>query len=195
MIELNKAQEFMQATDIDAWLLYDFRGSNPVFWNVLGYEKKTTRRAFLFIPAQGSPCVIASVVEPHVFTTAECPLEIYVDRHSLRQKLGAYLNNCQRVAMEYSPEAILPILSWVDGGTLEMVRACSVEVVSSADLFQAALATWTESALTSHYSACVAVAEVKDEAFEFIKQHLRKGKVFNEYDVQDYIVQLLKNIN
>ena len=37
-------------------------------------------------------------------------------------------------SMEYSPGGALPILSWVDGGTLDLVRGLGPEVVSSADV-------------------------------------------------------------
>jgi Xaa-Pro aminopeptidase len=189
MIAIDKAQAYMQTASIDAWLVYDFRGSNPVMWDLLGYEKKTTRRAFLFIPAWGEPRILASVIEPHVFAQSGCAMETYASRQNLSEKLAAHLAGCRRVAMEYSPGAALPILSWVDGGTLEMVRACGVKVVSSADLFQLALATWSAAALESHYSAAAAVVQVKDGAFKFIRDHLARGTSTNEYAVQDYIVE------
>ena len=37
-------------------------------------------------------------------------------------RLGEMLGGANRVAMEYSPDAALPRVSKVDGGTLEIVR-------------------------------------------------------------------------
>ena len=36
---------------LSGWLVYDFRGSNAVFAQLLPGKRNTTRRAFLFIPA------------------------------------------------------------------------------------------------------------------------------------------------
>ena len=30
------AQEHLRATDVDGWLLYDYRGMNPIFWDTVG---------------------------------------------------------------------------------------------------------------------------------------------------------------
>ncbi len=38
--------------------------------------------------------------------------------------------------MEYSPRGDVPYVSFVDAGTMERVRECGVEIVSSADLLQ-----------------------------------------------------------
>jgi Xaa-Pro aminopeptidase len=66
--------------------------------------------------------------------------------------------------MEYSPGGALPIASWVDAGTVDLVRSLGVEVVSSGDLFQAVAAAWDDDALASHRSAVAHVLEVRDLA-------------------------------
>ena len=83
----------------------------------------------------------------------------------------------------------LPTVSWVDGGTLELVRSLGVEVVSSADLFQLALTTWSPEARRSHYKAGEAVGATKDAAFRFISEALSEQRQLTEYEVQEFIVQ------
>ena len=61
------------------------------------------------------------------------PIEHYASRQELVAELVVSVKGMNRVAMEYYPGGELPGLSWVDGGTLDLVRSLGVEVVSSAD--------------------------------------------------------------
>ena len=134
MFDLAEVQAHMQATGIDAWLVYDFRGSNPVFWQLLGERRKTTRRVFLVIPGRGTPQLIGSAVEPEALAGFDLELAHYASWAQMEGMLREQVGSLARVAMEYSPGGALPILSWVDGGTLDLVRGLGPEVVSSADL-------------------------------------------------------------
>ena len=61
MIDLNIAQQYMRTAGIDAWLLYDFRGSNPILWQVLGGKKHTTRALPAAHPARSEPLSSSSI--------------------------------------------------------------------------------------------------------------------------------------
>ena len=189
MLEVDLAQTYMQENDIDAWLVYDFRGSNPVMWQLLGGPKSTTRRSFLLIPARGESRILVHSIDRDLFGDAGLPLQIFVSWMQMQKHLRAALQGARKVAMEYSPLAALPTLSWVDGGTLEMVRSCGVEVVSSAALFQVTLTTWSAAGLESHLSACQHVAQIKDAAFDYIRKRLQAEMNPTEYEVQEFIVQ------
>ena len=188
MLEAERAQDYMRDNGIDAWLVYDFRGGNPVMWQLFGAKRRTTRRVFLLIPATGGARLLCHAIETDVFAGLGAQVESYRSWSEMRQWVGSALATCGRVAMEYSPGAKLPTLSWVDGGTLEWVRSCGVEVVSSAALFQVALTMWSEAALQSHLSACSHVVEIKDGAFDYLGESLRRGKDLTEFQVQQFIV-------
>ncbi|MBI2502033.1 MAG: aminopeptidase P family protein [Candidatus Latescibacteria bacterium] len=188
MLDLSTTQTFLRDHQLDAWLVCDFRNSNPVMWQLLGFQRPTTRRAFLLLPAQDPPRLLAHAIEQGSFEGAGVALESYTSWQQLHTWLQQALAGCQRVAMEYSPSGALPITSWVDGGTLDLVRSCGVEVVSSADLFQASLATWSSAALASHLDACRQVAEVKDTAFAHLGQCLQQGRACTEYDLQQFML-------
>jgi len=70
----------------------------------------------------------------------------------------------QRIAMEYSPRGEVPYVSYVDAGTVERVRACGVEVGSSADLLQHFL-TWNEEDRMAHEEAVRTVMRAKTWRF------------------------------
>ncbi len=68
MFDVEKIQTHMRSEGIGSWLVYDFRGSNPVFWQLLGQRRQTSRRVFLIIPATGEPRLLGSAVEPEALT-------------------------------------------------------------------------------------------------------------------------------
>jgi Xaa-Pro dipeptidase len=195
MVEADLAQTYMRENGIDAWLVYDFRGSNPVLWQLLGAPQPTTRRSFLLIPARGEGQILGHSIDRDLFGDAGLPLQTYVSWTQMQEYLRAALQGYHKVAMEYSPLGALPTLSWVDGGTLEMVRSFGVEVVSSAALFQVALTTWSAAGLDSHLSACRHVEQIKDAAFDYIRQGLQAQASPTEYEVQEFIVQEFERRN
>jgi Xaa-Pro aminopeptidase len=72
----------------------------------------------------------------------------------------------------------------VDAGTIELVRECGVEVISSADLVQLFEARWSPEALASHLEAGKVVHAAVRAGFAAIRDAVRSGKRINEYDVQ-----------
>ncbi len=187
MHTLDNAQTYMHEQAIDGWLLYDFRESNPVFWHLLGTRKATSRRNYLFIPRRGPARLLAHGLDKQLFEDAGVAVERYTSWTELHAWLRQVLDPCNRVAMEYSPGGAIPMHSWVDAGTVDLVRALGVEVVSSANLFQVAAASWSGASVDSHRRACKEVAETKDAAFDFIAQKLRAGEAVDEYQVQQFI--------
>ena len=157
---------------------------------MLGQRRQTTRRVFLIVPAAGAPRLLGSAVEPEALAGLGVEIAHYASWEQLHTLLRDAVGGLSQVAMEYWPGGTLPTVSWVDGGTLELVRSLGPEVVSSANLCQVALATWSADALASHRDACCQVAEVKDAAFEHIRSQLHTG--LTEFDVQAFIVAELE---
>lgn len=189
MFNLNLAQEYMQQNKVNAWLIYDFRGNNPIMWQVIGEKKSTTRRSFLLIPDQGNPVLIVHLLDKLLFSSTPFRIEVYVSWKDLGKKLEECLEGYNRVAMEYSPGAAIPMMSWVDGGTLDLMRSFGKEICSSGDIFQVAAATWSSEAFDSHIRASKEIIEIKDAAFDYIRRNIKEKKSITEYDVQEFIMQ------
>jgi len=189
MLDLNLAQAYMKVGHFDAWLIYDFRGNNPVMWEAIGEKKSTTRRSFLLIPKKGNPKFLVHLLDRLLFSNIPYDLEVYISWPDMQNKLKDLLKGYIDIAMEYSPGAAIPVMSWVDGGTLDLVRSYGKEVRSSANIFQVATATWTKEAFDSHCRACKEVVEIKDAAFAYIKRAIRMNSSVTEYEVQEFIMQ------
>ncbi len=178
------------------WLLYDFRGQNPIAASVAGLENTGTRRWFLWIPADGEPQWLVHAIEQATFAAvrpdAAGPLHLYVGWQEMERKLRDLLPQgpSSRIAMEYSPHGAIPYVSNVDAGTLEMVRAVTgATVVSSADLVQRVQAALSSEQMDSHRRAAAHVLAAKDTAFAFVAAALRAGREITEYGVQQLIVE------
>src|SRR5579862_8723582 len=195
-------QAFMKDRRIDGWLVFDFRCNNPVLARLIPPEaltsaaevsvtKKrwTTRRAALFVPASGTPRLLAQTLDAAQFKVAEglgVKVETYISWAQLRSWLeGACAGG--RVAMEYSPGNALPVVSIADAGIVELVRSLGAEVVSSADLIQVAVSRWSAEAVKVHAEASCLVAGAKDAGFALIRERLAAGKRVMEHEVAQRI--------
>src|SRR6185295_9642406 len=94
--------------------------------------------------------------------------EVYSSWAEQQKKLYAMLAGSTRIAMQYSPNCAIPYVSLVDGGTLELVRAAGVEIVSSADLVQQFEARLSQAQFESHIEAGKRMDQIRREAFELI---------------------------
>ena len=187
---IRQAQEFMSTGDITGWLLYDYRGLNPIFWDTVGNVSHVTRPCWLWIPVQGDPQFLVSFVDQGRFTHLGIGTTLFVNRRDMADKLREMLGGHDgaapgRVAMEYSPDGALPRVSKVDAGTLEMVRGLGVEVVSSADLLQYATQRWDQAQLDTHLYAAEKLGQIVLEAFRFVGDSLSSEPT--EHDVAEFI--------
>jgi len=182
-------QAALREQRIDGWLLYDFRGSNPIARAVIGFDESQigTRRWFYLIPDEGEPVAIMHVIEPKALAGAPGRQVLYRSWKELEALLRQHLQGLPRVAMEYSPGAAIPYIGRVDAGTVEMVSAAGVEVVSSADLVQIFEACWTPDQKALHDRAARDTLTAKDEAFALIRERLAAGVPVKESEVQAFI--------
>ncbi len=188
-MRVDAIQKALQEHDLDGWLLYDFRGSNPIARAVIGFDPSQigTRRWFYLIPRNGEPVAILHVIEPHATKGAPGRTVLYRSWRDLEGFLREHLAGMKRVAMEYSPGAAIPYVARVDAGTIEMVRAAGPEVVSSADLVQIFEARWTPEQKELHDRAAGGCHEAKDQGFGLIRERLAAGKGVRESEVQALI--------
>ena len=182
---VEQAQEYMQAQGVDGWLLYDYRGMNPILGDTIGRIGHVTRPVWVWIPAMGRPQILASFVDQGRFGHLGLDMALFVNRVDMIDKLKKLLAASDRVTMEYTPSGALPRVSKVDAGTLEMVKGLGVEVESSADLLQYATQRWNEKQLESHIFAAEKLTQIVKEAFGFIGGSVTTG--VTEYDVAEFI--------
>jgi Xaa-Pro aminopeptidase len=189
-MDIAAIQKALAEEKIDGWLLYDFRGSNPIARSVIGFDDHqiATRRWFYLIPAKGEPVAIQHVIEPKALAKAPGKPALYRSWKELEGLLKTHLTGMKRVAMEYSPGAAIPYVARVDAGTIEMVEAAAgVDVVSSADLVQLFESRWTPEQKALHDRAAHNTMLAKDSGFALIRDSLASGRPVTESEVQAHI--------
>ena len=179
------AQNHMRSRGVGGWLLYDYRGMNPIFWETVGPVSNVTRPCWLWIPAEGEPHLLVAYVDQGRFVHLGVATTLYSGREEMVSRLGALIRGAGRVAMEYSPASELPRISRVDAGTVELVRSLGVEVVSSADTVQYAAQRWTSDHLASHEAAADTLGIIVRQAFDHVGDNLSRG--ITELDVAEFI--------
>src|SRR5437667_3517833 len=156
-MDIAAVQSALKADGIDAWLLYDFRGLNPIAVEVAGVGQQgghlATRRWYYLIPAAGEPRGLVHAIERNTLAHLPGATERYAGRDELEAGLKRLVTGVRRVAMEYSPKCAIPYVARVDAGTIELVRELGVDVVSSGDLVQRFASTWSAAAIETHRAA------------------------------------------
>ncbi len=189
--KIKRTQELLQEKGFDGWLLYDFRRSNPLAGRFLEISpgQNLTRRFFYWIPVKGDPVKI--------FSSVENPLrhlpgkeKVFRSWQELHQVLKETIQG--KVAMEFSPLGATPEVSRVDGGTIDLVRQCAKEVVSSGDLLQEFTTVWDDAKWQSHQRAAGFLDKLAAETWNFIRASFKGRAAIDEYQVQKFMLDAIE---
>lgn len=177
---------------LGGWLFYDFRGLDPISLRILRIppERIATRRWFYFVPAAGQPSRVCHRIEADALDHLPGRTHLYSGWKELAERLSSILGNAGRIAMQYSPGNAIPYVSRVDAGTFEMVSACGVEVVSSADLVQTFEAVMNDEQVAGHYEAARMLREAVDLTFDEVRGRVAAGTPTTEYEIQCFLMDL-----
>jgi len=153
----------LAASGADGWLLYDFRGTNPVAGRVLGLGGMGSRRIFVYLPGEGEPVAVAHKIElgpMEGFPGRILPYARWQELHAaLRQVVSG-----KTVAMEISPGDAVPYLDRVPFGVVELIRSLGGTVVPSGGLVTTFAARWSAEETAGHVRAAEALATIAREA-------------------------------
>lgn len=185
---LPDVQRALADARVDGWLLYDFRGLNPVAAALMLLDGMTTRRAFAFIPTRGTPVAITHAIEqaPWRHWPASWSKEIYSSWRSLEALLAKHVGG-KRVAMEYSAGDAVPYLDRIPAGVIEMVREAGATVVSSGELVSRFYASWDAGHIASHQRAAEEIATIAREAMQLAGKRARESEPLAEHELMAWI--------
>lgn len=181
-------QAALAAAGVDGWLLYDFRGLNPIARSMVGLEGMGSRRIFAWVPTRGTPVGLSHAIEQLGWARWPATWErrVYAAWKTLEADVASLVQG-KRIAMEYSPGDAVPVVDRVPAGVLEMVRAAGATVVTSADLVSRFFAVWTEAQTASHTRAGEIIARVAREAFERAGAAARSETPMHEHEVMEWM--------
>ncbi len=182
-------QAALRSAQIDGWLFFDFRDSNPIAARILMMPEGTiaTRRWLYFIPADGQPVRIVHAIEEGRLDHLPGTKKVYSSWVTLQNEIKAALKGKAKIAMEYSPDGAIPYIGRVDAGTIEFVKKQGVTVVSSGDLVQRFEAVWGPREKALHDQAAVTLHELVDGAWKMIARSIRSNAPIDEHTVQQFL--------
>jgi Xaa-Pro aminopeptidase len=175
---------------VDGWLLFDFRGINPIMAAVVGPEIVGSRRQYVLLPPDSNPIALVHAVDAELWRNwpGQWRKIVWVRREELARELKALVGG-KTVAMEYSPGGNVPYGDYIPAGTMEFVRAAGARPVTSAELVSRYCSAWTAQDLASHLRASSAIARIAREAFARIGARSKTTEPLSEHDVTQWILQ------
>jgi Xaa-Pro dipeptidase len=149
----------LEEAGADAWLLYDFRGVNPVAGRVLGVGGMGTRRLFVLLPRDGDPVAVVHRIELRDLEGFPGQVVPYARWEELHAALGALIAG-RTVAMEVSPDDAVPYLDRVPFGVVGLVQRLGARVVPSGPLVSRFAARWSAAEMAGHLAAAETIAAI-----------------------------------
>lgn len=188
-------QQDLLQQQVDGWLIFDFAGSNQIAHTILNMPEKhaCTRRFFYWIPQKGVPVKLVHAVEATILDALPGEKKIYADWRFLHESLQKWIRPGVKVLMEYFPQGRIPYLSQVDAGTVDLIRNLGGEVFSSATFLQKHFQSLTQEQITLHCEAAHILERTVKKAFDWIGAQLSQYHPISEWDVQQYILDIVQS--
>jgi Xaa-Pro aminopeptidase len=183
---IGRVREALADLELDGWLLYEFRGANPIAKSLLEVGK-TTRRAFFLLPRDGEPVGLIHAIEGSAWRDWPWELRHYAGWREMEEELARLVDGLERVAMEISPGAAVPTLDYVPAGLAELLLRTGVELASSGDLITRFHAVWSEEQLGDHRAAAEHLRAVARRAFRRAADAIESGAPTTEGALSEFI--------
>lgn len=188
-VNLTDIQQTLTALNLDGWLLFDFRGLNPVTKRILGDYGMGSRRLFVLLPRVGQPIALVHKIELQPFEGFPGEVRPYAKWEELHAALGAMVKG-KKIAMEISPQDAVPYLDRVPYGVIELIAKLGGTVLPSGGLVTKFASAWSADELADHmYAAQV----LMDTAKAALKDAVTKGGTgLTESAMQQQVVKALR---
>lgn len=191
--KIDQIQKVIETVGVDGWLLFDFRGRNPIAAAVLGNGVIGSRRLFAYIPRKGRPIALIHAIDYELWRKAPDIWEKrrWVRREQLDELLPALVSG-KTIAAEYSPNGAIPYLDGVPGGIMEQLKGAGAKIVSSVDLVTRYCSVWSEDGRKSHERSAIAISAIAQEAIAIAGKRARTSPI-GEFELAEWIRDQFKS--
>ncbi|MGD0802085.1 MAG: M24 family metallopeptidase [Terracidiphilus sp.] len=198
-MKIEAIQAAIRDAGLDGWLFYDHHHRDPIAASILGLDDKAhiTRRWYYFVPASGKPRKLVHRIEQGRLDALPGVKTQYSSWQELAAGLEAMLAGAHTLAMQYSPNNAIMLVSIVDAGTVEFLRALGKQIVSSADLICQFEAVLSEEQIATHGAAQRAIDAIVAEGWRQIGRRLRpasgKPGAYSEFDHVQWLGEAMRH--
>jgi len=152
-------REALAELNADGWLVFDFRGLNPIAGRLLNLSGLSTRRLFVLLPREGEPVAVVHRIELQGLQSFPGRVVPYARWQELHAALGELVAG-RRLAMEISPDDAVPYLDRVPFGVVELLRRLGATIIPSGSLVSRFAAAWSPAEMADHRAAAEVLADV-----------------------------------
>jgi len=189
-VDLPRIRATLQELGLDGWLLFDFRGINPILSRLLGDIGFSSRRLFVLLPREGDPVALVHKIEMAAFGGGAFPGRVvsYARWQELHAGLAPLVQG-YRLAMEISPEDAVPYLDRVPLGVVELVRRLGGSITGSAALVTRFASAWNAAELEGHVAAAESLAGIATETLRWAVT--QGGNGLTESQLQGRVIEAI----
>ncbi|MFW9831553.1 MAG: M24 family metallopeptidase [Candidatus Thorarchaeota archaeon] len=194
MVEkLKILRNFMETSELDAWLIIDFRGIDPTGEALLGQLTPRSRLYAIIISLQDTITIVKSPVEGTELINLTPLIQTYDARTQAKfiQVLKTQLKGFNRVAANFSENPQTDVLPT---GRFKLLRDTiqNVQWASGENLMQIIHSVLSTNQMASHERAAKTLTNIMKQAFAYIKDHMG---LITEEQVAGFIVNKLSEAN
>jgi Xaa-Pro aminopeptidase len=178
----------LDAAGADGWLLFEFKGMNPISLRMLELRSPGTRRLFVYLPREGEPVAVGHKIELQAlegFPGTVLPYSRWQELHAALRRVV----DGRTVAMEVSTDDAVPYLDRVPFGVVQLIQRLGGTVVTSAPVTTQFTARWTPEEARNHRTAAEVLARVAKETIAQVVHEGGKGTT--ESQVQRRVIDAL----
>lgn len=180
-------QQAIREEALEGWLFYNFHHRDPLSDELLGLSADSTnsRPWFYVVPVHGQPVKIVHAIEDSILDALPGCKIVYSGREKLRNALESLTGKTLAAHVDSN----LPVISFLDAGTMQNLLEAGIRIKSAAALIQRIKGLLSEDDLASHKRAAVALYEIVEETWKQVSEHFFANTPLYEGDLQNYILE------
>jgi Xaa-Pro aminopeptidase len=191
--KLQLVRKFMQESNIDAWLIYDFRGADPTGEALLGHLTPHSRQYAILITTDDPIILIKSPIESQELDDLTPMLQTYNARtqDEFMQAIKNQTTSFERIAVNLGEN---PQTDIIPAGRFMYLCAVVPQVrwVMGENLLQIIHSVLSQSEVASHKQAALTLTKIMQDTFSFLAEHIGST---TEEDIAEFMRHQLRNEN
>jgi Xaa-Pro dipeptidase len=188
-VDLARAQRAAAQEGLGGWLFYNLQHRDRVSDRILGIPETVhnTRPWVYLVRAGGPPLKLVHAIEERILDSLPGERRAYASRGEFLTGLRELARDLGPVACQYSSQ--LPVLSYLDHGTVQVLEECGFSLRSSQGLIQRFLGVLDEEGARSHEEAAVHLYAIVSGVWDRLRAVLGAGGALREGEVQAWILE------
>jgi Xaa-Pro aminopeptidase len=188
-VNLPRAQHAVAQEGLGGWLFYNLQHRDRISDRILGIPDSVhnTRPWVFLVRPEGAPRKLVHVIEEGILDSLPGEKRTYASRGEFLEGLRDLARGLGPVACQFSAE--LPVLSYLDHGTAELLEECGFSLRSSQALIQRFLGVLDEEGARSHERAGAQLYAIVTSVWNHLRAELGAGRPLAEGEVQTWILE------